>query len=322
MTVRALRRIAELVAAGAVVVGRRPAASPSLADDGAEHQRLCDLLWAAGPAGRGRVIDTSDLAAALDQLGVEPALTVEGPDLLRIGRRIGNDEIVFLANPQPETATATVRASSGATLVAWDPVSLRREALPELPDDGTQGRRYRLLLPPAGSVFLVPGGPADLSQQATGTVDLDGTWQLALPGVPAVGTIDGPRPWTELGPAAAGFSGVGTYRTVVDLDGGLLDGCNVVLSVAEVGDVGRVRVNGTVCGVLWTEPYRLDVSAALRAGSNTVEIDVANAWMNRLIAESADPSGGIFAPVAGVYAKDATPSPSGLIGPVRLHFSR
>ncbi len=80
MTVRALRRIAELVEAGATVVGRRPVGSPSLADDDAEHQRLCDLLWSPS----GSVIDTADLATALDELGVRPSLVVEGGDLLRI----------------------------------------------------------------------------------------------------------------------------------------------------------------------------------------------------------------------------------------------
>ena len=64
MTVRALRRIAALVEAGATVVGRRPAGVPSLADDDGEHERLCDLLW-TGAGARGRVLDTADLAAAL-----------------------------------------------------------------------------------------------------------------------------------------------------------------------------------------------------------------------------------------------------------------
>jgi hypothetical protein len=72
------------------------------------------------------------------------------------------------------------------------------------------------------------------------------------------------------------------------------------------------------CGIAWTEPYRVDVGNALRAGHNDVEIEVANAWMNRLIAEAAVPSGDIFGPVAGVYAPDAPVCPAGLAGPVRL----
>jgi hypothetical protein len=52
MTVRALRRLAVLVEEGATGVGRRPIGSPSLADDDAEHARLCDALW-----GTGTVVD-------------------------------------------------------------------------------------------------------------------------------------------------------------------------------------------------------------------------------------------------------------------------
>ncbi len=91
---------------------------------------------------------------------------------------------------------------------------------------------------------------------------------------------------------------------------------------AEVGDIARVRVNDVDCGVLWTAPFRVDVTQALRPGRNVVELDVANAWMNRLIAEAARPTGELFGPVSGVYAADAAPRPSGVLGPVRLELLR
>jgi hypothetical protein len=70
--------------------------------------------------------------------------------------------------------------------------------------------------------------------------------------------------------------------------------------------------------VVWTAPWRIDVAAAVRPGRNTVQVEVANAWMNRLIAEAAAPTGEVFAPVAGVYAADAPVHPAGLSGPVVL----
>ena len=322
MTVRALRRIAELVEAGATVVGPRPVGSPSLADDDAEHRRLCELLWSPGPAGRGRVVDTADLAGALRDLGLVPALTVDSGELLRIGRRIGDDEIVFLANPAAESVTVTVRTGRGGVPVAWDPVSLHREALAESGADPDGGPAYRLSLPAAGSVFLVEGGPdPDPQRVPTGEVELDGDWRLTLPGVGTFELPGGPRPWTELGPAAAGFSGVGTYVTEVSVDASLLGG-HAVLVLADVGDLARVRVNGEDCGVAWTAPYRVEAGGSLRAGRNVVELDVANAWMNRLIAEAAAPTGEIFGPTASVYAPGAHPSPSGISAPVVLSLSR
>jgi alpha-L-rhamnosidase len=311
MTVRALRRLAELVDAGAPVVGRRPASSPSLADDDVEHRRLCDRLW-----GTGGVLDTDDLADAADTLGIRARLTVEGGDLLRIGRRTGAGEIVFLANPAPEPVEVTVRTAAGRAPVAWDPVTLRRHRLP-----GSDGR-HRLALPALGSVVLVDGGPAD---EPPGSVRaelvLDGPWELTLAGVLQTTLPAGPRPWTELGPAAA-FAGIGVYRTTLAVDAALLGGRHrVVLDLGDVGDLARVRVNGADCGTVWTEPFRLDVTGALHPGTNTVEIDVANAWMNRLIAEAATPTGQIFAPAASVYAADAPVRTSGISGPVRLRFA-
>jgi hypothetical protein len=56
----------------------------------------------------------------------------------------------------------------------------------------------------------------------------------------------------------------------------------------------------------------------LRTGPNTIVVEVANAWMNRLIAEARHPTGEIFAPVAEVYEPDAEIQPAGLRGPVVL----
>jgi hypothetical protein len=143
-----------------------------------------------------------------------------------------------------------------------------------------------------------------------------GDWTLTLPDAESVSWSGGPRAWTELGFTA--FSGVGTYRTratIAELPAG-----PVYLSLGAVADIARVRVNGHDCGIAWTEPFRVEVTEALRSGPNVIEVDVANAWMNRLIAEARKPSGEMFAPVTTVYAPDAHPRPSGLLGPVTLLF--
>jgi hypothetical protein len=89
-----------------------------------------------------------------------------------------------------------------------------------------------------------------------------------------------------------------------------------------VGDLARVRVNGTDQGVVWAPPWRIDLTGVLRPGVNTIDVEVANAWMNRLIAEAAAPTGEVFAPVAEVYSADAPLHDAGLVGPVVLESSR
>ena len=74
MPLAVLRKIRDLVNAGAVVVGPKPVDSPSLADDEAEFQTIADQLWGAGTgehSGKGRSTAGS-IADALRALNVAP----------------------------------------------------------------------------------------------------------------------------------------------------------------------------------------------------------------------------------------------------------
>ena len=118
--------------------------------------------------------------------------------------------------------------------------------------------------------------------------------------------------------ASSGFAGVGTYAGHVDVDPGFVRGRRIVAAFGDVGDIARVLVNGVGCGITWTAPFEVDVTAALRPGRNAVVVEVANAWMNRLITEARHPTGDIFAPVAEVYEPAAQICPAGLSGPAGL----
>ena len=107
---------------------------------------------------------------------------------------------------------------------------------------------------------------------------------------------------------------------VADLSGDSADRVRALV-LTDVCDVARVRINGADLGVLWAAPWRVETRGAFRAGRNVVEIEVANAWMNRLIAEAGEPTGELFAPATAVYEPDAPVRPSGLTGPVRLEFA-
>jgi alpha-L-rhamnosidase len=316
MTLRALARIRALLNDGATIVGPRPVTSPSLADDPAEHVRVVRALWEAGEHA-GRLIGTADLAQALSELGLAPSRTVRGGGLERTGRRIGDTELTFLANPEPEPVTATVRTT--APLASWDPVTMRREALPMVNRMTSGGYEYLLELRPLESVVLVDSDGEGLPERCAAPLAelrvTDG-WELTLPGRAAIRLEDGPVPWTELG--EEGFAGVGVYTGTVDVDPAFLRGHRILAAFGDVGDIARVLVNEVDCGITWTVPFEADVTGALRRGRNTVVVEVANAWMNRLIAEARHPTGEIFAPVAEVYEAQAEICPAGLSGPVVL----
>ena len=115
------------------------------------------------------------------------------------------------------------------------------------------------------------------------------------------------------GPSSAGKGsrGVGVYAGHVDVDPAFLRDRRILAAFGDVGDIARVLVNGVDCGITWTAPFEADVTGALRRGRNTIVVEVANAWMNRLIAEARHPTGEIFAPVAEVYEPDAEIRPGG-----------
>ncbi|MGC8553704.1 MAG: glycosylhydrolase-like jelly roll fold domain-containing protein [Phycisphaerae bacterium] len=49
-------------------------------------------------------------------------------------------------------------------------------------------------------------------------------------------------------------------------------------------------LNGHDFGVLWHAPFRVDVTSAIKAGRNVLQIAVTNTWQNRLIGDDQQPS--------------------------------
>ena len=56
--------------------------------------------------------------------------------------------------------------------------------------------------------------------------------------------------------------------------------------------VASIRINGIDLGTVWKDPFRAEVTSALRPGPNSIEIRVANLWVNRLIGDAALPPDG------------------------------
>ena len=91
-------------------------------------------------------------------------------------------------------------------------------------------------------------------------------------------------------PAIKGFSGTTIYKTTLDIKKNMLSSDKqVTLELGRVEVMAHVFVNGRDLGILWKNPYRIDISSALKAGKNELEVRVANLWVNRIIADEAYP---------------------------------
>ena len=145
---------------------------------------------------------------------------------------------------------------------------------------------------------------------------------------------------------AAVVEGCGAGSVVVGVAVGGVSGGVAVRDPLDLGDVAvmaDVTLNGQRLGVLWKAPFQLDVTSVLRAGQNTLEIAVANLWVNRLIGDQQTPSdcernsdgtlkswpqwlldgkpsptGRFTFTTWELWHKDDALVDSGLIGPVRL----
>ena len=92
----------------------------------------------------------------------------------------------------------------------------------------------------------------------------------------------------------------------------------VILDLGKVYDLARVRLNGIDLGVVWKEPFVVDVTGALQEGVNNLEIEVTNTWHNRIIGDLQPGAEQITYTTCRLYDATSPLRKSGLAGPVRL----
>jgi hypothetical protein len=117
-----------------------------------------------------------------------------------------------------------------------------------------------------------------------------GPWKLSFPprsGAPELVTLQKLISWTEHpNPGVRYFSGTASYTTTINLPPDLVTRTNRRwLDLGKVQVIAQVKVNGQGLGILWKPPFEIEVTRAIRPGGNTLEVEVANLWPNRLIGD-------------------------------------
>ncbi|MDR1817009.1 MAG: hypothetical protein LBR07_02285 [Puniceicoccales bacterium] len=135
-------------------------------------------------------------------------------------------------------------------------------------------------------------------------------------------------PWKDLpafadNPEARAFSGTATYRATFTLPAppprSLLPAPRSLLVLGKVRDIAVITLNGRRFPALWSPPYELDVTGALVAGENVLEIAVTGTWLNRLAYDFAQPPEQRKTWTVGPpRGRKLLPADSGLLGPVVL----
>jgi hypothetical protein len=336
MPLAVLRKIRDMVNAGATVVGSKPIDSPSLHDDQVEFKSIADRLW-SGQTGKGKVIGSGTIADALAGLKIAADFEYNRPqadtELAFVHRKLTDGELYWVSQrkARAEDVEVTFRITGKAPEL-WHADSGMVEPASYRTADGRT--TVPLHLDGNDAVFVVfrktattpsRSVPKEISTKLT---SVDGSWEVAFQpnrGAPAKVTLPTLASWHENAEAGVKyFSGAATYtKTVEASTDWFKSGGTLWLDLGDVKNIAEVTVNGKPLGVLWKAPFRVDVTSALKPGRNTLEIKVTNLWVNRLIGDQQPGVTTKYTYTAvQFYRPDSPLLPSGLIGPVQLLSSK
>jgi (4-O-methyl)-D-glucuronate---lignin esterase len=338
-----LKKIESLVAAGATVVGPKPGGPIGLSndpDDEIEFRELVDRLWQSNPHGGDRVVRDVPAREALGVAQVGPDFSAGGADQTPGGidyvhRHSSLGEVYFVANGSDKwkTIDASFRVERKQPEL-WDPVDGKiRDAQAFRQRDGRTNLPLRLA--PGESMFVVfrrdiprsTQGPRDSNEpDISPAIKLEQPWQVEFDphwgGPKTPQTFNTLESWSETtDPQIKYFSGTAVYRTTFDVKElpAANTGARSWLDLGEVKNVASVRLNGSRLGIVWTDPFRVEVTGHLRSEGNQLEIEVTNLWPNRLIGDERLPlDQRITKTNITKFHGDSPLLASGLLGPVEV----
>jgi hypothetical protein len=332
MSLAVLRKIRDLVNAGAVVVGSKPIGSPSQADDQAEFKTIADQLWGSG-TGKGKVFGSGTIADAMASLKVTADFEHSKPqadtELAFVHRKLADGDVYWVSNrnARAEDLEATFRVA-GKAAELWHPDT---GAVEPAAYRTAEGRTIvPLHLDPNDAVFVVFRKAATATSRtlpkavATKVSTVEGAWDVAFQpnrGAPAKATLPALASWHENADTGVKyFAGTGTYTKTVQASADWFKaGSKLLLDLGDVENIAEVTVNGKPLGILWKTPFRADVTSAMKPGTNTVEVKVTNLWVNRLIGDQQPDVTRKYTYTAQQFYRAESPLlPSGLIGPVQF----
>ena len=245
-----------------------------------------------------------------------------------VSKHVGLSRIKFYGHDD----IAGVKIHSVSSGVAFEPASddtvgtARPDS--ELRTDASN-RPYLRVWAPGTYALHRTGGPSEKVevQSVTRPLDITGPWQVSFTpgrGAPDRATFEQLISWTDSkDDGIKYFSGRAVYHKVFNMpQTHLNENAYVELDLGVVQDVARVRLNGRDIAVLWKPPFCVDITDVVKPGKNTLIVEVANNWINRLIGDAFLPPEKRVCKTnlhERLSRKDRRLQPSGLLGPVKIY---
>lgn len=375
MTPELMSKIEILVKGGAVIIGKGPTSSPSLVNYPDCDEKLVEIskeIWgnAGNPKkltysnyGKGTVITGGEadkldgqlypyyetVASILKKLNYTEDFTAEGP--VRYTHRTNADwDIYFVSNITAHLINfeSSFRTTKGAPEI-WDAVTGKMISLNHF-TRGMQQTSMRLKLHAYESCFVVfskdfkwKAIPGNTIVKADTVSKLNYNWDVSFDpkwGGPEHTEFKELKDWTQMSDLGIKYySGIATYtKTFVVNKISQQKDAHIYLDLGEVKNMARVTLNGKDVGVVWTAPWRIDVTSELQRGNNSLKVEIANLWANRLIGDEKLPYDGprngkwpdwllngkprpskrYTFTTTGQYSANSPLQVSGLLGPVSI----
>jgi hypothetical protein len=296
-----LRRLRDLALAGAPIFGRAPVVPAGVLDyEGRnEFAALVHELWSESATHARSLIRSETLPAALRAVDLAPDIAFPvapaGGELRSIHRRTAEADVYFVFNHSDrDVAGEFTFRTAGRQPELWNALTGAHADAPGFRiNAATASTTVPLQLEPHGSIFVVfrraavaPHRDAPKTMVAA-ALTVAGPWRVVFHdgrGAPSNATFATLASWSEHSdPGIKFYSGTATYRTSFTTQ--LRAGATATLDLGGVADLAEVRLNGAFIGTLWQPPFRAEVTRHLRAGDNTLEVRVANRWINRIIGD-------------------------------------
>lgn len=324
-----LRKLKELVSAGATIIGPKPDSATSLQNypkSDEDVARLAGEVWGdcdgktktEHRVGRGRVIwgKTARQVLLADDVKPDFEYTIRGvvlpatnesqpaPVLDYIHRYGDRGDIYFVCNRTDRIVEADVRFRvAGRIPELWDPLTgqIRTLAAYAVAEDRTT---VPLQFTPYASWFVVFRKESESREAGTGasnfpkfdvTLEITGPWTVGFDpqwGGPESAEFTKLESWTTRPEDGIRFySGTATYVKTFDLPQSQAAGreSRIYLDLGDVRQLAEVRLNGKECGIVWAPPFRVDVTEVLQPTGNRIEVEVVNFWSNRVIGDQSLP---------------------------------
>ena len=292
----------------------------------AEVQQKLDALKRQGAP----IFDLKTQTVGEALSNIRPDVMADGmKDLRYVHRTSAEGEIYWVNNRRDEARSIDVYFRvSGLKPTLWHPETGETEDVSyEIKNGETV---VRLNLVENDAVFVVFSGKTEQTKvivpekqeilfrhiDTPWTVRFDETW-----GGPGETTFNKLISYTESdNKGIKYYSGTTVYKNNVLTSEPELKQGRFVLDLGKVGCMAEVIVNGRNLGVLWKAPYKVDITEALKPGTNDFEIRVINQWANRIIGDKQPDCQKkyTYSAFEHFYRPDSELLPAGLMGPVDI----